>query len=75
MTWLRGSPVKRSQRLIDSIYDGEVRTTGQLKSWVESAAALPPKLREYVFQKIEPGIGPTGVSYLRSLLPIPGAMA
>lgn len=68
---LHGSPVKRANRLIDSIYGGEVSTRGQLKSWVESAAVLPPRLREYVFKRIEPGIGAHGVNYLRSLIPVP----
>ena len=73
--WLRGAPAKRAQRLIDSIYGGEVTTRGQLKSWVDSCESLPVRLRKYVFEQIEPGIGPAGVTYLRSLLPIPGMTA
>jgi hypothetical protein len=71
MTWLPGSRVKRADLLIAAIQEGNVLTCGQLRSWIDSAASLPPRLREYVFERIEPSIGPNGVSYLRSLLPAP----
>ncbi len=71
MTWLHGSHLKRAERLIESILAGEVNTQGKMKSWLDSAAALPPRLREYVFQQLEPSIGPLGVNYLKSLLPLP----
>jgi hypothetical protein len=69
--WHHGPPAKRASRLIDAIYGGEVTTQGVLKCWVESAESLPPRLREYVFERIEPGVGLSGVRYLRSLMAVP----
>jgi hypothetical protein len=71
MTTLHGSRVKRAELLVSTIQEGRLTAPGQLKAWTESAAVLPPKLREWVFQKIEGSIGPSGVTYLRSLLPEP----
>lgn len=62
--------VRRAEVLINLIQEGRITTPGQLHSWVDAATFLPPRLREYVFQKIEPSIGPAGISYLRSLLPL-----
>lgn len=69
MTRFPGSRVKRADLLIAAIQEGRVLTNGQLRSWIDSAASLPPRLREHVFERVEPLIGPNGVSYLRSLLP------
>jgi hypothetical protein len=55
--------------LIEAIEAGRITTSVQLSAWVSSTFALPPHMREYVFHKIEPSIGPNGISYLRSLLP------
>ena len=70
---MSGYALRRAEILIELIQEGRVTTPGQLHSWVDTVARLPPRLREYVFQRIEPSIGPAGISYLRGLLPAPPA--
>jgi len=71
MKLLHGSKIKRAELLVSTIQEGRLNTPGQLKAWTDSAASLPPRLREWVFQNVEGSIGSAGVVYLRSLLPAP----
>ncbi|AGB02420.1 hypothetical protein [Methanoregula formicica] len=68
---MSGSASRRAEVLIELIQEGRITTPGQLRSWIDAAAFLPPRLREHVFNRIEPSIGPNGISHLRGLLPFP----
>ena len=69
MTFYRGRYARRAEILVETFLERRITTPGILGAWVTEASQLPPNLREWVFLKIEPSIGPNAISYLRSLLP------
>jgi hypothetical protein len=69
----RGSYARRAERLVMAIRDGEIRTPGQGRAFVDSLASLPVRLQRWVLESITPLVGYEGVEYLRSLLPAPVA--
>ena len=68
LPYYHGNLATRAELLIEAIESGKITSRGILRAWVSSASSLPPRLREHVFMKIEPSVGPAGISYLRGLV-------